>query len=256
MQTSTTRVRRGPARAVTAGVLSLAVAASLASCAKTDDSNATDPQPDKLACAFEPTSAESGAPTTADKKVDRPDVNQPRTGKVDATFSLNVGDLKVSMDRESAPCNVAAIDTLIREDYYTDSPCHRLTTKDPLVVLQCGARTSEGQGGPGWTSPDEFPKLKWIDEKLNRALYPRGTVAIANTGMSNSGSSQLFFVVKDTQLAPHYTVVGTLDEASLKVLDGVLAKGIKPSKGPDGQPVDGDGQPTETVIITRATATS
>ena len=49
--------------------------------------------------------------------------------------------------------------------------------------------------------------------------YPRGTIAMANTGQPGSTGSQFFLCFVDTQLSPDYTAVGTVDEAGLAVLD-------------------------------------
>ena len=66
---------------------------------------------------------------------------------------------------------------------------------------------------------------------------------MAKTGAPSTTGSQFFLCFVDTQLPPEYTVVGTIDEAGLQVLDTVAAGGIK-DVGPTG-----DGAPAIPVQI-------
>jgi peptidyl-prolyl cis-trans isomerase B (cyclophilin B) len=74
-------------------------------------------------------------------------------------------------------------------------------------------------------------------------IYPRGTLAMANSGPGTNGS-QFFLVYEDSALPPTYTVFGTIDNAGLATLDKVAVGGT----------VDGsqDGKPALTVTITSA----
>jgi cyclophilin family peptidyl-prolyl cis-trans isomerase len=49
-------------------------------------------------------------------------------------------------------------------------------------------------------------------------VYPRGTMAMANAGPETNGS-QFFFVYKDSELPPDYTVFGKVDDEHMGVLD-------------------------------------
>ncbi len=139
------------------------------------------------------------------------------------------------------PCNVAAVTSLIENKFYEDTTCHRMTTSDKLKILQCGDPTGTGMSGPGWTSPDEPPTdLKKVGQPdpmsgSQPVVYPRGTVAIANSSQGgqnpNTGSSQLFIVINDSELGPDYSIVGKVDEPGLAVLDKVYAGGITPRPG-------------------------
>ena len=147
-------------------------------------------------------------------------------------------------------------------------------------MLQCGDPTATGAGTPGWTSPDEFPTdLKVIPQDPQMAslgvpesvVYPRGTVAIANsyspgqggqaTG-ANTGSAQMFLVINDSELPANYSVIGKVDSAGLAVLDkvykGGVTPGIQPSQNPTTgavtyAPTPGDGKPKLAVEIEKAT---
>ena len=90
--------------------------------------------------------------------------------------------------------------------------------------MQCGDPTGTGSGGPGYSFPDE---------NLEGASYPRGTVAMANSGPDTNGS-QFFLVVKDSQLPPSYIPFGTIT-GGLEVLDAIIAAGVE-GGGTDGKP--------------------
>ena len=190
----------------------------------------------------------------------KPDERVLKEGTEQATFTTTQGVLPVTLERDSAPCNVAAVTSLIENKFYDGTTCHRMTTADKLKILQCGDPTGTGMSGPGWTSPDEPPTdLKKVGQPdpmtgSQPVIYPRGTVAIANSSQGgqnpNTGSSQLFIVIQDSELGPDYSIVGHVDEAGLPVLDKIYDGGINP--GPAGsQP--GDGKPKVDVTIETAT---
>ncbi|GAA3047032.1 hypothetical protein GCM10010528_27830 [Gordonia defluvii] len=176
-------------------------------------------------------------------------------------LATNHGDLPITLDHESAPCNSAAIESLARTGYYDGTDCHRLTRSASLKVLQCGDPTGTGMGNPGWTSPDEAPtglkKLPGTQDPMMGAgpvVYPRGTVAIANSnnammGRSNTGAAQFFIVWADSQLTPDFAVVGHLDESGMKTLDAISQ--IPTTPGPDGN--KDNGKPNDPVTIKSAT---
>jgi peptidyl-prolyl cis-trans isomerase B (cyclophilin B) len=71
-------------------------------------------------------------------------------------------------------------------------------------------------------------------------LYPRGTLAMANSGPGTNGS-QFFLVYQDSMLPPTYTVFGTIDATGLVTLDRIAVGGVA-----DGS---GDGKPAKDVTI-------
>jgi peptidyl-prolyl cis-trans isomerase B (cyclophilin B) len=71
---------------------------------------------------------------------------------------------------------------------------------------------------------------------------------MANSGQGFDGS-QFFLVWGDSRLPPAYTVVGTVDEAGLAVLDVVAANGNDGSLDPS----PGGGAPTVPVTIESVT---
>ncbi|WP_341257528.1 MULTISPECIES: peptidylprolyl isomerase [Gordonia] len=163
------------------------------------------------------------------------------TGTVDLTLKTNLGEVPIQLDRSLAACNVNAVQSLADNGYYDGTKCHRLNKSEALSIIQCGDPTLTSMGGPGWHSPDEEPtNLKAIpaDPQMvamgmaqDLAVYPRGTVAIANSNnaqeqRSNTGSAQFFIVTKDSQLPPTLAVVGTVDDAGMKIVDQVVKGGI------------------------------
>ncbi|NNG95795.1 peptidylprolyl isomerase [Gordonia araii NBRC 100433] len=159
------------------------------------------------------------------------------------TLETNRGNLPITLDSTSAPCNTAAIESLAKNGYYNGVDCHRLTNSENLKVLQCGDPTGTLLGSPGWTSPDEPPtdlkKAPGSQDSMMGAgpvIYPRGTVAIANSnrpmmGRANTGGAQFFIVYADSQLSPDFAIVGHLDEGGFKVLDQIAKTPVEKGQG-------------------------
>jgi peptidyl-prolyl cis-trans isomerase B (cyclophilin B) len=150
-----------------------------------------------------------------------------------------VGKINVSLDKALASCTVNSFVSLAKQKYFDNTICHRMTVGAGLQVLQCGDPTGTGGGGPGYSFNDEvWPTLK----------YGRGYVAMANSG-ANTNGSQFFVVYGDASaLQPNYTVFGTVDAASLAVIDKVARAGVTSE-----QPGSGDGKPVMQVTIKTAT---
>jgi peptidyl-prolyl cis-trans isomerase B (cyclophilin B) len=172
-------------------------------------------------------------------EVPPPDDVAPSSGTTDLRVTTNLGELTLTLDRAATPCAAASLVHLAEQGFFDDTPCHREVDGEGLHVLQCGDPTGTGVGGPTYTSPTEVTG----DE-----TYPRGTVAMANSGQGFDGS-QFFLVWEDSQLPPAYTVVGTVDEAGLAVLDEVAANGNDGSLDPS----PGGGAPNVPVTIERVT---
>ncbi len=119
------------------------------------------------------------------------------------TFNTSCGVIEVTLNPK-APLTITSLATLAKGNYFNNTFCHRLTTEG-LFVLQCGDPTFTGGGSPtGWTG--------YVDENLPKNVannYPEGTVAMANSGPKTNGS-QMFFVYKNTQLPPYYTIWGKI----------------------------------------------
>lgn len=180
--------------------------------------------------------------------------NPPRTGKVptepaeiSASMTTSAGNIGLQLDNAKAPCTVNSFASLAQQGYFNDTPCHRLTTTPGLSVLQCGDPTGKGTGGPGYGFVNEYPTDQYRpdDPALQSPVtYPRGTLAMANTGAPGSNGSQFFLVYKDSQLPPNYTAFGKIDATGLATLDKIAAAGVVPGdRGAD------DGAPKTPVQI-------
>lgn len=153
------------------------------------------------------------------------------------TLTTSQGPITFEAPSAKAPCTVNSFRSLAESGYFNDTPCHRLTTAG-ISVLQCGDPTGTGKGDPGYKFPDE---------NLEGATYPRGTVAMANSGADTNGS-QFFLVYADSSLPPSYTPFGTIT-AGLDVLDKVAAAGVEAGARPS------DGKPTLPVQISTVQVT-
>lgn len=158
----------------------------------------------------------------------------PATGTSTLLMSTDQGDLTLTLDKAKAPCAAASFTYLAEQAFFDGSTCHRLVVQPSFGVLQCGDPTGTGSGGPSY---------KYAEEVTPETTYPRGTIAMAKTAAPGTTGSQFFLCFVDTALPPDYTVVGTVDEAGLAVLDAVAAGGIQ-DVGPEG-----DGAPATPVNI-------
>ena len=160
-----------------------------------------------------------------------PTGDQPRRGTAEITITTNSGEIPLLLDREGAPCNVASFVSLSEQGFFNDTECHRLTVAEEgaaLSVLQCGDPTGTGLSGPGYTVVDEPPTdLAVADDGSGMSVYPRGTVAMAKSQAPNSAGSQFFLVYEDSMLPAEYTVMGTISESCLEVLDEITDAGVK-----------------------------
>lgn len=122
-----------------------------------------------------------------------------------ATIETTEGTVVVALDAEAAPATVNNFVVLARYHFYDNVPFHRII---PGFMNQAGdpVGPKPGEGGPGYTIPDELP--------TGDAPYPAGTLAMANKSQPGTGGSQWFIVVGDggQQLTPTYTVFGHVTE--------------------------------------------
>jgi len=165
-----------------------------------------------------------------------------RTATDPALIRANIfttdGAIGLELDNGKTPCTVNNFTSLARQGFFDNTKCHRLTTSAELGVLQCGDPTGTGTGGPGYRFPNEYPtnQYRLTDPALKTpVIYPRGTLAMANSGPGTNGS-QFFLVYKDSELPPTYTVFGSIDSAGLATLDKVAAAGVADGSE-DGKPV-------------------
>jgi peptidyl-prolyl cis-trans isomerase B (cyclophilin B) len=190
---------------------------------------------------------------TAAKNVTLPLATPDYKGTYTATINTNLGKIDIDLLNSKATCTVNSFIHLASVGFWNDSQCHRVTTQGGLYVLQCGdpyakATTkltcSSAQGAPGTGGPG----YEFASENLTGATYKAGTLAMANSGGSDTNGSQFFLVYKNSTLQPDYTPFGTIT-SGLDILQKVAKAGITCEYGGD----PGDGAPKEKVIINSVT---
>jgi peptidyl-prolyl cis-trans isomerase B (cyclophilin B) len=197
------------------------------------------------------TTVDCAYPVTAGREAAKPNTPPSTTGvsaegTVDVTMATSQGDIGLTLNKALSPCTVNSFLNLAKQSYFDNTPCHRLVTSG-IYVLQCGDPTGKGTGGPGYGFANEFPTDQYAagDAAAKQpANYPRGTIAMANSGAANSNGSQFFLLYQDSPLPPQYTVFGTIDAPGLAVIDKVAAG------GDDGSMSAGGGAPKIPVTIT------
>lgn len=162
-------------------------------------------------------------------------VNPPPSGRVStsppvikATMSTNIGAIGLELDNAKSPCTVNSFTSLARQQFFNNTSCARLTKTADVAALLCGGPDKDGGGGPGYEFADEYPTNQYPpgDPALRATVvYPRGTVAMA-TSDPNTNGSQFVLFFQDTETQPVNTVLGTIDEAGLAVLDKIGAAGV------------------------------
>ena len=159
-----------------------------------------------------------------------------------STFTLNTncGAIEI-VANPNAPTTVGTMAWLANEGFFSNTACNRLTTQT-IFVLQCGDPAGDRKGGPGFTFADENLPASDADGQF---IYPRGTVAMANTGPNTNGS-QFFLVYQDSPLPASYAIWGTIT-SGMDILENVAAAGV--SNG------SSDGPPAQAVVISAATTT-
>jgi peptidyl-prolyl cis-trans isomerase B (cyclophilin B) len=205
------------------------------------DTSGTPPLP-----AFKP-AADLGANCqypASDEPASKP-VNPPRQGKVptdpaqvSVSMVTNQGHIGLLLANNESPCTVNSFASLAQQKFFDDTKCHRFTASPSLGVLQCGDPTGQGTGGPGYRFANEYPTDQYPpgDPALKEpVVYPRGTLAMANSGPDATNGSQFFLVYKDSQLPPAYTVFGKIQQDGLATLDKIAKAGVA-GGAPDGPP--------------------
>ncbi len=213
-------------------------------CVYSDIMDGASASPDASATDASPASDASPDPTPSSPRTDvgKPEPGtEPREGVRNLDLHTNLGVITIQLDLEQAPCNSQSLVYLANQNFYDGSTCHRLITNG-LYALQCGDPTGTGSGGPTYTTNDENLPYGQLP------AYPRGVVAMANSGPNTNGS-QFFIVYQDTSgLDPAYTIVGEV-VAGLEIVEQVAAAGH------DGayEPSPGGGRPNQPLTIESVT---
>lgn len=178
----------------------------------------------------------SGSEQDASKKRwdKMPEMSIDPSKQYSAVFHTNKGEFTIDLFANDAPTTVNNFVFLAKNNYYNGVVFHRIIE---TFMVQTGDPTGTGAGGPGYNIPDELGS----DHK-----YDVGTVAMANTGMPDSGGSQFFIctgeVCSNLNSQPNYTIFGQVT----KGMDSVSAI----AKTPVGPSASGEpSSPTEKITI-------
>lgn len=150
-----------------------------------------------------------------------------------ALFDTNRGQILVDLFEQEMPVTVNNFVTLVRNHFYDGTRFHRVIDKfmaqggDPNSTDEA-KKATWGQGGPGYSFPDEIRSKLTFDNG--------GMLAMANSGPNTNGSQ--FFITFDpaTFLNGHYNLFGKVVTG-----DDVLAKLTRTAKTDGGseEPISG-----------------
>ncbi|MCZ2808391.1 MAG: peptidylprolyl isomerase, partial [Candidatus Bathyarchaeota archaeon] len=135
--------------------------------------------------------------------------NVPSSNKVLLTTSM--GDILIEL-RDDMPITTGNFKKLVQQGVYDGTIFHRVIAD---FMIQGGDPTGTGYGDPS------IPNIQ--DEFTNNNKNERGTIAMANTGAPNSGSSQFFINVvdnSDPDFDSNYPVFGKVIEG-MTVVDQI-----------------------------------
>jgi cyclophilin family peptidyl-prolyl cis-trans isomerase len=144
-----------------------------------------------------------------------------------ATVKTTTGTFDIALDAKTAPQTVNNFVFLARKGYYHCVIFHRVI---PNFMDQTGDPTGTGDGGPGYTIPDENPpKASSASDQ-----YPLGSVAMANTGQPHTGGSQFFIVAgpEGESLPNTYALFGSVT-SGMNVVDTINQQGSAQGVPPD-----------------------
>jgi len=155
--------------------------------------------------------------------------NLPTTNKV--MFETSMGDILIEL-RDDMPITTTNFKKLVQQGVYDGTIFHRVVNlPQNLVIIQGGdPATGTWSGGSIPSIKDEF------SEKSENNKNERGTIAMANTGAPDSGSSQFFInVAYNSHLDNAHPVFGEVIEG-LDVVDEILK--VETSGEPLNRPLE------------------
>jgi cyclophilin family peptidyl-prolyl cis-trans isomerase len=140
-----------------------------------------------------------------------------------AVVETNRGSFTITLDTQRSPLTVNNFVSLARWGYYDRTGCHRVVAD---FVVQCG-RPGTDERAPGYTIPDELPAA---------GSYDVGVVAMANTGVPNSGGGQWFIITgaDGARLPPQYSIVGRVTKGYRTTVRDLAA--LADPTAPEGVP--------------------
>ena len=151
-------------------------------------------------------------------------------------LETSMGDITIQL-RDDMPITTENFKNLVQQGVYDGTIFHRVVNQpNNLVIIQGGDPTGTGYGDPSIPNiQDEF------SDNSENNKNKRGTIAMANTGAANSGSSQFFINgAYNSHLDNLHPVFGEVIDG-LDVVDDIL-----------DVETDSDNRPLEYVTLIRA----
>jgi cyclophilin family peptidyl-prolyl cis-trans isomerase len=199
----------------------------------TTTTNASHATNAKLQAEANAAAVKAGCPASTSTRVNNqkyagaPAMTIDTTKTYTATVTTTTGTFVITLDAKTAPQTVNNFVFLADKGFYHCVVFHRVI---PQFMDQTGDPTGTGQGGPGYTIPDENP----AKAATGQPQYPLGSVAMANTGSPHSGGSQ-FFIVAGSQgesLPNSYALFGQVT-SGMNVVDTINQQGSAQGVPPD-----------------------
>lgn len=133
-----------------------------------------------------------------EKKVEKSEYTKRQADNPEIAIETDYGTMKLELYRDVAPIHVDSMLARVREGFYDGLIFHRVIDG---FMIQGGDPKGNGTGGPGYTLPAEFSKVKHIE----------GTLSMARSQNPNSAGSQFFICLAPaSHLDGQYTVFGQL----------------------------------------------
>lgn len=137
-----------------------------------------------------------------------------------ATITMEDGDvMRAELYVGKAPNTVGNFIELANSGFYDGLEFYRIIAG---CLIQTGDPIGDGTGGPGYTIDGEFPD----NGVENDVKHTRGTLSMARVEDDKNSAGSQFFILQSgfSEYDGKYAAFGRLmDEASLKVLDGIAA---------------------------------
>jgi peptidyl-prolyl cis-trans isomerase B (cyclophilin B) len=206
-----------------------------------DDSDSNANPLDNITCA----DVDAPAPKT-------PEVAGPPALEIDpalqytAVLDTSCGEIEMALDSATAPTDVNNFVYLARQGYYDDTQFHRAAQD---FVIQGGDPLGDGTGGPGYTIQGEVPPAG--------VGYEVGTVAMAKGGDEPAGTAaSQFFVITNPPAEAGQGLDFLNQEPYQYALLGQVTRGLNVAQKIESfAPPEGDGTPTQVVVLRSVTIT-
>lgn len=148
---------------------------------------------------------------------------------VNVTMVTSMGTIELELYKKKMPITVGNFIELAKAGFYDGVKFHRVI---PNFMIQAGdPKTKDDTLKAQWGSPGPLPAIK--DEFDSSLSNLRGTIAMANTGLPNTGDSQFFINTADNENRPRFDASYPVFGHVTSGMDVVDAISKVPTEGPD-----------------------